>query len=364
MTRTAETTFFHTAIRAPEIEALLAETLPAVARDVASLLEDEIASVCLGGGYGRGEGGVRTTSDGRKTLFNDLDFFVFTHHATKRRRRRIDAAMREIARKWEGVLGVAIDFGPAKNRSDLSKDARSLMMQELKRGCQPVYGDPDPLECVPALPPEELPWIEAVRLLLNRGMGLLFALERMKNGDANCEFVVRNIRKAELGAGDAILLASGRYRWRARERQDALEDFAKEHGLSEERLALFRRALKYKFEPDDASPPGGAAAEWNAALGFWQEAMRRVAGTENDDPDAIERALSVGCRRNRARSLRHAARWILRGRRIDGGPDLFADPIARLAAILHRTLFGADACAAAQRIVPDGELLRLWRIFN
>ena len=48
-----------TANREPEVEALLERVVPAIGADVLALGIPELAGVCLGGGYGRGEGGPR-----------------------------------------------------------------------------------------------------------------------------------------------------------------------------------------------------------------------------------------------------------------------------------------------------------------
>ena len=57
------------------------------------------------------------------------------------------------------------------------------MMQELKRGYHLVYGEDLLNEYLPELPAEELPFSEACRLLLNRGMGLMLAGEKISTPD-------------------------------------------------------------------------------------------------------------------------------------------------------------------------------------
>jgi hypothetical protein len=74
--------------------------------------------------------------------------------------------------------------------------------------------------------PENIPACEAIRLLMNRCTGLLFAVEKMR-GDYfstyDADFVGRNLAKAQLGFGDAYLAAAGQYHWSCRERNRRLK---------------------------------------------------------------------------------------------------------------------------------------------
>ena len=210
-----------TANREPEVEALLERVVPAIGADVLALGIPELAGVCLGGGYGRGEGGVCAGPDGVPRLFNDLDFFVFSSGAGRRRKREIDRAVEPVARRWTRALGIDVDFGPVKNTGDLGRVSHTLMFQELKHGYWQVCGEADVLAALPALRESELPPLEGARLLLNRGMGLLMAAERVRDGAEDAGFVLRNLNKAVLGGAEAQLICAHRYRWRARERLEA-----------------------------------------------------------------------------------------------------------------------------------------------
>ena len=50
----------------------------------------DLAALVLGGGYGRGEGGVLTDDKGEMRLYNDFDFFVITGNVSSSRRRDIN----------------------------------------------------------------------------------------------------------------------------------------------------------------------------------------------------------------------------------------------------------------------------------
>lgn len=342
----------YTAVPSPKVAAAIDAARAGIASDVAALEIPKLAAVVLGGGYGRGEGGVRHAPEGDK-LYNDLDLFVFTDGAGRRGRARIAEALKPVSRKWEERLGVAVDFSPAKNFKNLRSVARTLMYQELVRGWKPVWGDAG-LGCwIPEFPPEALPFSEAARLLLNRGMGLLFAGERLAGKSEDADFIVRNLHKAALGAGDALLLAGKEYRWRGAERLEALKTYAERTALPREFVASYERAWRYKLEPDPVLPAEPWAV-WKENRSFLLEAFRRVAGV--DSLDAVAGGLHRRAAGERA--------WKNPLRRLRGGcpgsvSELFDPPVVTVAALLCEVL-------AEDRQPPrcPEKLLKLWQKFN
>ena len=140
------------------------------------------------------------------------------------------------------------------------------------------------------------------------------------------EFVLRNINKCVLGAGDARLVARHDYRWKAAERGDAFGD------------ALYRAAVEWKFLPRDE-----AVCSWETAQKSWCEAFDEVM-----DAGRSEGALS--------RSLWEGARWVVRRRALG---DLSG--FGRNCTV--RVLEGVARCVRERRR-PDDALMRDWRIFN
>src|SRR6185436_123023 len=67
---------------------------------------------------------------------------------------------------------------------------------------------------------QAIPPAEATRLLMNRGTGLLLAEQRLSSGldSTDADFVGRNIAKAQLALGDAVLTSFGQYHWSCLER--------------------------------------------------------------------------------------------------------------------------------------------------
>lgn len=232
-----------------------------------------LKAVVLGGGYGRGEGGVyRSPADGSMRLYNDLDLFVFTvPFMSRAKKKECRSRLKEIEGRLSAEYGVEVEFGPLTSVRKLKNLAPTLMYQELIRGWVPVWGDASVVRVLPELPWERLPLSEGMRLLLNRGAGLLLAgmrLEQESLSAGDADFVLRNIHKAALAVGDAFLLARRRYVFGVRERAAAL---AREDAFPEKALEQYGAAVRFKFSPGE----NGAAdlkAAWLSERDSWLEA--------------------------------------------------------------------------------------------
>lgn len=306
--------------QSPSADRTVEEAVRGIGSDVAALAVKGLAGVVLGGGYGRGEGGVMP--DGG--LSNDLDFFAIAEEGIgDGGAAAIGVALRPLERKWSGALGVDVEF-MAKSPARLRHDGERLMVQELLRGYRDTWGAPGErlFAGIPRRGARELPWTEAVRLLANRGAGLLLAREEGRGDD----FVARNIAKCVLGAGDARLIARGAYRWRAVDRAEALGDDG------------YRAALAWKFRPRTAPP-----CPWEEARTAWLAAAEEV------------RAAGWA---GAGRSLRNAARWVARRRSWGEWRTAGMDPVVRLFAVLE-----AEIRSGGERGLPSGAR-RDWEVFG
>ena len=314
----------YTAADSPEADEAVARAVAGVGADVAALRIARLGGVVLGGGYGRGEGGVARRPGEKDGLSNDLDFHVVTEEgAGEADIEAIARALEPVSRKWSGILGVDADFCRPKTPWRIRHDSRRLMIQELVRGYADVAGAPGSVlfRDVELRPPEDLPWTEAVRLLMNRGMGLLMSLE--PRGDA---FTARNLNKCVLGACDAALIARRGYKWKAAERAAAIGD------------GLYSAALEWKALPR-AEPVCG----WETARERWLAAADEVEETGRARGEA-------------RRSLRRAARWIARRRTAGELSTLGLEPELRVLRKVEKRV--------KERLPPDAELAEDWRLFN
>lgn len=323
---------FHTASHDASVESLLARELPRIAKAVTGLDLPGFAGLVLGGGYGRGEGGAW---DGRPS--NDLDFFVLSDLP--------EARLGEIAQRLEPVskdfterLGVDVDF-TVRTASRIRLDRRRLMVQELLRGhvvLAPTGFNLSAWAGIEELPAEEVPVSEAARLLMNRGMGLVLAAARLRSATPTAEdlqFIIRNINKAVLGAGDVRLIATRRYAWSVVERASRLGD--PDYGA----------AVSWKFTPGPV-PADELATRWNRA----RDGFLRAA-------EELESACSRDISR---RSVYQLLRWFKRRRSMGDVRSWGMDCTVRVARKVVSWLKGPDA---ASQDAPQG-LFRDWHVFN
>ncbi|MBQ3343632.1 MAG: hypothetical protein IJG84_17155 [Kiritimatiellae bacterium] len=163
----------HVAGDCPQLDRLVDEACASIGSEVAALKLPRLAGVVLGGGYGRGEGGAIECR-----LSNDLDFFAITEPGVPEAEAiaEIAAALEPVSRKWTAEIGVDVDFA-VKTPWRLKHDEERLMVQELLRGYFDVAGrkGEELFSGIRRVDAADLPWSEAARLLMNRGMGLLLA---------------------------------------------------------------------------------------------------------------------------------------------------------------------------------------------
>ena len=246
----------------PRVERLVQDALDGIRSSIAASPESSaIRAVALGGGYGRGEGGA--TPDGMP--YNDMDFFVVMNgqKPSPELRKLLDG----ISTEWRGKLAIDIDFCYVKSLKDLFKDADTLMIQELFAGSRIIFGDEHAFDKAPRHPFSELSWTEAARLLLNRGAGLLFARQRASD-PAEADFVRRNLHKATLGCGDAILIVHHDYRTTGTERLEALRNYYEASWL----ISAYEDALAFKY-----APCAGKEPKYEHLLDCWLRTMTLVA---------------------------------------------------------------------------------------
>jgi len=105
---------------------------------------------------------------------------------------------------------------------------------------------------------ERLPLSEATRLLMNRCSGLLFAKEQLQREPfkpQNADFVKRNLAKAELALGDALLTVHGQFHWSCRQRAERLKTLQTDcpHFADVQRHHL--TGVAFKLHPERSGAP-------------------------------------------------------------------------------------------------------------
>ena len=217
--------------------------------DVRTALGENLTALLLGGGYGRGEGGVLEVA-GEERPYNDLDLILVVQ-------RRADvplAKLRALQHKYEPLLGIQVDFSRPLTLRDIRSWRPILMWTDLLYGHIVLHGPADILTAnAPDLRTEQLGMIEATRTLLNRGAGLLWAL-RILHGcqpAPDSDFVRRNYFKSVITLGDALLIAHGLYSTLSAGRSERLSALLGKMSqpLSFDLMSLYSDALRFKFWP-------------------------------------------------------------------------------------------------------------------
>jgi hypothetical protein len=188
----------------------------------------KLEAILLGGGYGRGEGGVLRTTAGDRP-YNDLEFYVFLRGNRLLNQQTYEPVLHQAARELSSVAGLTVEFKVA-SLSALRHQAVDMFTYDLVTRHRWLWGGENLLQgCEHHREETHLPLSEATRLLLNRCTGLLLAREMVEHdlfAVENADFIARNLAKLQLALGDAVLTAYGRYHWSCRERAQRLAQFS------------------------------------------------------------------------------------------------------------------------------------------
>ena len=186
---------------------------------------DRLEGLLLGGGYGRGEGGVLRTLEG-DLPYNDLEFYVFVRGQSVLAERQFRQPLHELGESLSPAAGLEVEF-KVLTLDKLRHSPPSMFYYDLVMGHQWFAGDDTLLAgCEPHRDAAHIPLHEATRLLMNRCSGLLFARARLAKSDFDdddADFVGRNLAKAQLAFGDVLLAAHGQYHWSCQERHRRLK---------------------------------------------------------------------------------------------------------------------------------------------
>ena len=320
-----------------EAEALLEKVLC----EIKQTLSGTALCVYLGGSYGRGDGGVRQDRE-NGILYNDLDFFVFAEN----KQNGAEQLLKEISERYEKELKVDVDFSRTMSVRDIKNNAKRLMMQELKRGYRLVSGKDLLAEYLPEYPAEQLPFSEACRLFLNRGMGLLLAWEKLNNNSTDTDFILRNINKAILGACDAFLIAEHKYKWQIAERHNEINN----SDLSADCKKLYAQAVEFKQSPN-RDIIHDLKQLWLSACDVFHECMESSCGKD----------IYLKCCEESELSLKHFIKYCIKSRTLP--LKIWQRYTMPTVAVLANEVYQALADKPTEKI-SKSKLYQHWLIFN
>jgi hypothetical protein len=213
----------------------------------------KLEAIVLGGGYGRGEGGV-LRAVGRDQPYNDIEFYVFLRGSRLWNQERYCRALENLGHELSQSTGLDVEFkGDSLRR--LRAMPISMFTYDLVAAHRVLFGPKHVFRgCEHHLESAKLPLSEATRLLFNRCSGLLLVRELLGRGsltEEQSDFVGRNLAKARLALGDAVLVALGKYHWSVRTRAERFEQLVTDEALPD--LPALRQnhrtGLEFKLHP-------------------------------------------------------------------------------------------------------------------
>ena len=230
-------------------EQRLDEQLCHLAHDVSLSIGSNLVALILGGGYGRGEGAIWVDNEGAKP-YNDLDLFLIVKEPSQVEHQ----ALQHISHHYEKELEIDVDFSRPVSIKQLKTMPPTLMWHDLAGGHRVLYGPDDILTVnLPTAVLEHPTKTEALRLMLNRGAGLLWTM-RVATGiepAPDPHFVKRNYYKTALASGDAVLISVGAHQVAYTGRDMNYADWeAKRTDIAALGLGqLYAEALRFRFSP-------------------------------------------------------------------------------------------------------------------
>lgn len=274
------------------LESLIAETCSEIGQEVTRIVPtDKLQALLLGGGYGRGEGGVLSTPDG-DAPYNDLEFFLLISGHPRLNERRYGAAIHALEHRMTEKIGIEVEF-KILSLEKLISSPTTMFYYDLVCGHRVTVGPASVLDrCSHHADPARIPAHEATRLMMNRCSGLLFATERLARGGLSREdldFTARNIAKAQLALGDAILATLGKYHWSCIERHQRLASINEPAVPMADLLAFHKDGVAFKLRPcpgtstrDELQALHQAVTKTAWDVWSWQE--RKRLGISTDSP--------------------------------------------------------------------------------
>jgi hypothetical protein len=237
----------------------------------------KLEALLLGGGYGRGEGGVLRSPAGDKP-YNDLEFYVILKSSDLLAEKRYHHRIHHLAEVLTQEAGIEVEFKLLARRK-LERSPVTMFYYDLIAGHRLVLGRESWLaHCDQHRAAHRIPLHEATRLLMNRSSGLLYSQEMLLRpdfGSDEADFVGRNFAKAKLALGDVFLAMRGQYHWSCRERHKRLRKLEIEGSLQNfsSLVPLHSQGVEFKLHPIRTRR---SVSEFRAELEFLKDIARQL----------------------------------------------------------------------------------------
>lgn len=254
--------------------------------------EGMIESILLGGGYGRGEGGVFQPGE-EQLPYNDFEYYIFVKKNVLLAQRKYHSKLAEMGHRLGDRWNMHVDFKIA-SIARLANQEVSMFSYDLLESHLCLYGKETPFTgCDHHHRAEHIPLGEATRLMFNRCSGLLFSelkLSQEQHSEKDIDFITRNQAKACLALGDTLLCALGKYHWSCRERHErfltlnhdgSLNDFNQIKEWHQEGVAFKLRPQKNIYSLESLREKQLTLTTISGRVWLWLENKRLQSGCKD-----------------------------------------------------------------------------------
>ncbi len=220
--------------------------------------DDDIVSIILVGGFGRGEGSV-ILKNNKIQIVNDYDIVIITKKALPTEQIKIlsERIIKELSIRLVDLIPYRI--------SDLSSLPLTIFNYDLKYASHIFFGDKNILNLLPEYESELIPLSEGKNLLINRLICLTesFSKKFVKKRLSKKQFLflVNQCSKAVLAVSDSLLLLRKKYH---PSYQVRAKMFNKEYGKMKKLNSLVSEATEFKLMPQDSILLSDPANYWYA----------------------------------------------------------------------------------------------------
>ena len=234
----------------PQIEILLDSFIATLTKKISeSSVANYIEFVVLGGGYGRGEGGILQTENSSK-LYNDLDFFVLAYNdVSDSQLSEVDFFFSTLSKELEKLVEIDVDFSKAVKVVYAAEHLDIMAWKEMALGANVIFGDKQKFGeiFISKANNKSIVASEMMKLAMNRISGLVFAFENLQTSqtltNTDNDFIARNINKAILATGDIYLASNNTLPLLVAERLSLIEKLGKTQIAQNYKLAVEFKAF-------------------------------------------------------------------------------------------------------------------------
>jgi hypothetical protein len=233
--------------RNPMAENCIAANLDKIKKLVRTTIsEDNLRSLILLGGYGKGEGGIVQTESGLKP-HNNFDLMLVTRNMNLLSRRKLEKSLSKTLNALGERLSVGIDISVMSDKQLQNMPTR-VIWYDMRFGHRTIDGDD---KFIPSINHrvKDIPDWDVRNLMVNRGTLMLInslcLLEKSPDLETQ-KLVIKHTMKAIVGYGDAKLYFLQQYHWSYAEKRKRILAHPE---ISVKFKRLYDDAINFRFNP-------------------------------------------------------------------------------------------------------------------